>query len=37
MAGMVENEEISRDEIEELRRMLDEAAGRQTEGEVVHE
>ena len=37
MAGMVENEEISRDEIEELRRILDEAAGRQTEGEVIHE
>ena len=31
MAGMVENEDISRDEIDELRRLLDDAAARQSE------
>ena len=31
MAGMVENEDLSREEIEELRRMLDEAARRVSE------
>ena len=33
MAGMVENEDISRDEIDELRRMLDDAAARQKDSQ----
>ena len=37
MAGMVENEEISHEEINELRQLLDQAAERQTHSLKTHE